>query len=99
MRGYGAANPNEADEVREHRVACPDVPVLAGADRAFEFESAAKGVPFDCVVLDDGFQHTQLARDLDLVLVDSTQPPVQPRPCPRAGCVNLPSDCSVRMRG
>ena len=37
MRGYGSANPNEADEVREHRLACPDVPVLAGADRVLKF--------------------------------------------------------------
>ncbi|MEC7385703.1 MAG: tetraacyldisaccharide 4'-kinase, partial [Planctomycetota bacterium] len=65
MRGYGSANPNEADEVREHRLTCPDVPVLAGPDRVFEIQKAQReGVPFDCVVLDDGFQHTQLARDL-----------------------------------
>ena len=91
MRGYGAANPNEADEVREHRLACPDVPVLAGADRALEIQKAQReGVPFDCVVLDDGFQHTQLARDLDIVLVDGMRPPVQTTPLP-AGWLREPA--------
>ncbi|HID23054.1 MAG TPA: tetraacyldisaccharide 4'-kinase, partial [Planctomycetaceae bacterium] len=28
----------------------------------------------DCFVLDDGFQHWQLARDLDIVLIDATNP-------------------------
>ena len=91
MRGYGAANPNEADEVREHRLACPDVPVLAGADRALEIQKRGReGVPFDCVVLDDGFQHTQLARDLDIVLVDGTRPPVQTKTLP-AGWLREPA--------
>lgn len=91
MRGYGAANPNEADEVREHRLACPDVPVLAGPDRALEIQRAQReGVTFDCVVLDDGFQHTQLARDLDVVLIDGTRPPVQTTPLP-AGWLREPA--------
>ena len=40
MRGYGAADPNKADEVLEHRLALPDVPVLAGPDRGFEIQKA-----------------------------------------------------------
>ena len=76
MRGYGSVDPNQADEVREHRNALPDVPVVAGADRGWELQKAQRGgLSFDCVVLDDGFQHTQLARDLDLVLVDGSRPP------------------------
>jgi tetraacyldisaccharide 4'-kinase len=30
--------------------------------------------PFDVVIVDDGFQHLALARDLDVVLVDATDP-------------------------
>ena len=91
MRGYGATNPSEADEVQEHRLACPDVPVLAGPDRAFEIQKAqSEGVPFDCVVLDDGFQHTQLARDLDVVLVDGTRPPLRTSTLP-AGWLREPA--------
>jgi tetraacyldisaccharide 4'-kinase len=35
-------------------------------------ELAAQGV--DCFVLDDGFQHLPLARDVDIVLIDATNP-------------------------
>ncbi len=91
MRGYGAADPNKADEVLEHRLALPDVPVLAGPDRGFEIQKAQReGVPFDCVVLDDGFQHTQLARDLDVVLVDGMRPPARTTMLP-AGWLREPA--------
>jgi tetraacyldisaccharide 4'-kinase len=33
------------------------------------------GAAFDCVVLDDGFQHRFVKRDLDVVLVDARRPP------------------------
>ncbi|MEC7196689.1 MAG: tetraacyldisaccharide 4'-kinase, partial [Planctomycetota bacterium] len=46
MRGYGAANPNEADEVWEHRLACPDVPVLAG-DTVCTHQGEVLGKPRD----------------------------------------------------
>lgn len=91
MRGYGAANPHEADEVLEHRSAMPDVPVLAGPDRAFEIQKAQReGIRFDCVVLDDGFQHTELARDLDVVLVDGMRPPARTTTLP-AGWLREPA--------
>lgn len=62
MRGYGA------DEVRVHRELNPDVPVFAAARRIVAArEAAAAGR--DVVVLDDGFQHRALARELDVVLV------------------------------
>ncbi len=47
------------------RVQDPDR--VAGAQRLIE-----RGA--DAIVLDDGFQHRRLARDLDLVLVDATRP-------------------------
>jgi tetraacyldisaccharide 4'-kinase len=44
-----------------------------GADRlACGRELAARGVEW--FVLDDGFQHLQLARDVDIVLIDATNP-------------------------
>src|SRR6202042_763482 len=44
-----------------------------GADRfARGNELAEKGVEW--FVLDDGFQHLRLARDVDIVLVDATNP-------------------------
>lgn len=44
------------------------VPVLVGPDRARVGRFAVERFGVDTVVLDDGFQHLQLARDIDLVL-------------------------------
>jgi tetraacyldisaccharide 4'-kinase len=61
-RGYGA------DEVALHRELNPSVPVLVAPRRASGVAEAARGGS-DCAVLDDGFQHRALFRDLDLVLI------------------------------
>jgi len=53
--------------------AIPEVPIVVGADRVAAARAAAEqeaGV----LVLDDGFQHRRLARDLDLVLLDAEHP-------------------------
>lgn len=47
----------------------PDVPVAVNADRFQAGRAALKTFPVDVFLLDDGFQHLRLARDLDLVLV------------------------------
>ena len=66
LRGYGE------DEVELHRrwsaggVVVADADRVVGAGRAIE-EGA------DVLVLDDGFQHRRLARDLDLVLLSAEQ--------------------------
>jgi tetraacyldisaccharide 4'-kinase len=46
------------------------VPVLAGVDRARLAELAFASHACDVAILDDGFQHHRLHRDLDLVLLD-----------------------------
>lgn len=46
----------------------PGVPVLVGPKRAVVGRAAIDRFPVDTVVLDDGFQHLAVARDLDLVL-------------------------------
>ncbi len=73
MRGYGATSGEKNDEQLEYEWHEPDVPIVACPDRyaaLSEFLPAHPNV--DCVVLDDGFQHRQLHRDLDLVLVDAS---------------------------
>lgn len=72
-RGYGAAEGESNDEARLLARLLPDVPHVADPNRVRGGEAlVARGV--DVVVLDDGFQHRRLARDLDLVLVDATRP-------------------------
>ncbi|MBL4590664.1 MAG: tetraacyldisaccharide 4'-kinase, partial [Phycisphaerales bacterium] len=45
---------------------------IAGLEELFATDA---GKEIDCVVLDDGFQHRQIARDLDVVLIDASRPP------------------------
>ena len=50
------------------------IPVVAGADRFKTAEHALGCFASDVVVLDDGFQHLKLRRDVDIVLIDATDP-------------------------
>ena len=47
----------------------PRAGVFVGKDRLASCREAA-GLGFSCAVLDDGFQHLRLARDVEIVLVD-----------------------------
>lgn len=74
-RGYGAHNPDGAsDEVLLLRGSLAGVPVIVGRDRVASGLQALKDHAANVVVLDDGFQHWRLKRDLDIVLIDATQP-------------------------
>lgn len=72
-RGYGAehARNDEAMVLEEN---LPDVPHLQGADRVSLAMTAVEELDADVLVLDDGFQHRRLQRDLDIVLIDATAP-------------------------
>lgn len=50
----------------------PGVPVLIGKHRAVSGRYAAEKFSVDVVILDDGYQHWQLHRDIDIVLLDVT---------------------------
>lgn len=52
----------------------PGVPVYTGPDRYEAGMAAWRDHHPDFFLLDDGFQHFQLARDLDIVLLDADQP-------------------------
>jgi tetraacyldisaccharide 4'-kinase len=72
-RGYGAGHgPNDEALVLEENL--PDVPHLQGADRVASADCAVEELESEVLVLDDGFQHRRLARNLDIVLVDATNP-------------------------
>lgn len=67
-RGYGE------DEWKMLKETLDGVPVIVGADRVASGKEACQRFGTDTVVLDDGFQHWRLKRDLDIALVDSTNP-------------------------
>jgi tetraacyldisaccharide 4'-kinase len=52
----------------------PGVPVIVGGSRFQAGREALRRFPLDVLLLDDGFQHRQLHRDLDLVMLDATDP-------------------------
>ena len=52
----------------------PGLPVLCSPKRVPAVESVVKQFQSDVVILDDGFQHRYLARDLDVVMLDSRNP-------------------------
>ena len=68
IRGYGW------DEQAMLKNKLTDIPVLVGEDRAHSAMKAVKLYGSDTAILDDGFQHWELERDLDIVLVDSGNP-------------------------
>ena len=65
--------PNEAgDEPFLMAQRCPKAIVAVGADRYELGYWVMDRFPIDCLVLDDGFQHRGLYRDVNLLLVDAT---------------------------
>ncbi|WP_337175930.1 tetraacyldisaccharide 4'-kinase [Paludisphaera sp.] len=72
-RGYGGADAvNDEALVLEENL--PDVPHLQGPDRVRLAEIAVNELESELLILDDGFQHRRLARDLDVVLLDALGP-------------------------
>ena len=73
MRGYGSEKNNgRSDEAEEYRAAMPHVPVIVNPDRHAGITALLRGGgAADVIVLDDGFQHRRLHRDVDIVLVDA----------------------------
>ncbi len=69
IRGYG----EDEWKMLKNKLERYGVKVFVGRDRVKSAGFAEKE-GFDYIVLDDGFQHRRLARDIDIVLIDSTNP-------------------------
>jgi tetraacyldisaccharide 4'-kinase len=65
----GAAEAGDEPAVVARRL--PGVPVLCGPRRAALARTAIEALGADALLLDDGFQHRALARDLDVVVLDA----------------------------
>jgi len=73
-RGYGATDGSRNDEAKELEARLPDVPHLQHPDRVAAARIAIDELETQLIILDDAFQHRRLARDLDVVLIDATEP-------------------------
>ena len=70
----GTPPATENDEARVLARLCPGIPHRQQADRVAGAAAAIHEWGSELLILDDGFQHRRLARDLDIVLIDATNP-------------------------
>jgi tetraacyldisaccharide 4'-kinase len=72
-RGYKSLDAQANDEKLVLDQLCPSVPQWLNPDR---IDSAKRAVVAGCnlLILDDAFQHRRIHRDLDVVLIDATNP-------------------------
>ena len=79
-RGYKAGKDPQlktedySDEVAIFAQSCPAVKVIVNPDRVAGAAQAIAKFGANVLIMDDGFQHRRLARDLDIVAVDATEP-------------------------
>jgi tetraacyldisaccharide 4'-kinase len=93
-RGYGSEfSRNDEAMVLEDNL--PDVPHLQGADRVAIANTAIEELEADILILDDGFQHRRLHRDLNIVLLDATRPLDREWLLP-GGLLREPAKCLTR---
>ena len=73
-RGYKTAPDQITDEPALLARACPDTDVIVNPNRVAGAKKAVRVHQAEALVLDDGFQHRRLKRNLDIVAVDATCP-------------------------
>lgn len=99
LRGYKAVD-NQSDEAAVlMQELGAGVPVQANPNRVAGAQAALQANPqVSVLVLDDGFQHRRVARELDLVLLDATVPAGAMRLLPR-GFMREPWSALKRATG
>ena len=73
-RGFGASHGAPNDEAAELQLLLPDVPHVINSDRVAGATMAAEEFASQLVILDDGLQHRAIARNLNLLVIDATNP-------------------------
>jgi tetraacyldisaccharide 4'-kinase len=77
MRGYKRSSTGISDEqsLLSEQLKDLNIPVHANPDRVAGGREILQKYPeTDVILLDDGFQHRRLTRDIDIVLIDGTNP-------------------------
>lgn len=72
-RGYGKHGDVDDENAMLGRLA-EGIPVVVNPDRVEGAETAVGELDADVLILDDGFQHRRIHRDLDIVVIDATRP-------------------------
>ncbi|MCE5186189.1 MAG: tetraacyldisaccharide 4'-kinase [Planctomycetaceae bacterium] len=96
-RGYKTCPGQVTDEPALLGKACPAAAVVVDHDRVAGARKAIEQHHAQALVLDDGFQHRRLRRDLDIVAVDATCPFGYGRMLP-AGLLREPL-CGLKRAG
>ena len=78
---------DEADMMARH---LSGVPILVGKCRYLAGQVAVERFKVDVLLLDDGFQHRQLARDVDILTIPATHPFGSPEKLLPAGTLREP---------
>ena len=73
-RGYMAGTGRRSDEADMMAERLPGVVVMVNPDRVAAVKEAEARLAPDVFILDDGFQHWCLGRDLDIVAIDASNP-------------------------
>jgi tetraacyldisaccharide 4'-kinase len=82
-RGYKTKKGRLSDEPAILTKSCPDAKVVVNPDRVAGAKKAIEEYGAGVLVMDDGFQHRRLGRDLDILAVDAM--------CPFGGGFLLPA--------
>ncbi|OYW17302.1 MAG: tetraacyldisaccharide 4'-kinase [Planctomycetales bacterium 12-60-4] len=73
-RGYRSLDGRANDEALVLERMCPGTPHIQNRDRVAGAQIAIAEHGCDVLVLDDGYQHRRLHRDLDILLIDALRP-------------------------
>lgn len=74
MRGYMTQSDVKSDEAEVLRNNLGQIKILTGKNRIQMAQEYLKEHQADVIILDDGFQHLKIQRDLDVLMIDSTNP-------------------------
>ena len=93
VRASPAESGDEAYMMARH---LSDVPIIVGRSRYLAGQVALERFNVDVLLLDDGFQHRQLARDVDILTVPATHPFGNPKGLLPVGTLREPPSALQR---